>query len=64
MVLIACYGKIVWVLTKRIDSDLMKNKSSKDNCENPIGSTGNVRTITQTTDTSKDKFQLAEKKTQ
>ena len=59
IILTFCYGKIVWVLTRRINTDLMKNKSSMDksaNCDPSIyGKT--------TGDPSKDKFQLARKNT-
>ena len=34
MILIICYGKIIWVLTRRINTDLMKNKF-------PINNSGN-----------------------
>ena len=57
MVLIICYGKIVWVLTRRINTDLMKGKPSIGNPENGKDPKGKA------TDTGKDKFQLARKNT-
>ena len=57
IVLIICYGKIVWVLTRRINNDLMKPQSALDksqNCRDPS---------IEITDPSKDKFQLARKNT-
>ena len=61
MVLIICYGKIVWVLTRRINTDLMKSKSARDSSDNVSSST--VGTISQGADTGKDKFQLARRNT-
>ena len=63
MVLIICHGKIVWVLTRRINTDLMKNKSTTVNSDNICGPTVNARTVTQVVDTGKDKFQLARRNT-
>ena len=63
MVLIICYGHIVWVLTRRINTDLLKNKSAVDNCENVSEPTNNARTNTKSMDLSKEKFQLARRNT-
>ena len=52
VVLIMCYGKIVWVLTRRINTDLMKAKTAMDNSDRG-----------KYTDTGKVKFQLARKNT-
>ena len=57
MVLIICYGNIIWVLTKRINTDLMKNASKMDN------STYTNETMSQVADTGRDKFQLARRNT-
>ena len=63
-VLIICYGKIVWVLTRRINTDLIKPKAAMDKSENVRDSTVNeVKTPTQTIDTGKDMFQLARRNT-
>ena len=51
IILIICYGKIVWVLTRRINSDLIENKSTK------IAEHGTVK------DTGKDMFELARRNT-
>ena len=51
MILIICYGKIVWVLTRRINNAMISS-------HNESGST-----VKQTTDASKDKFQLARRNT-
>ena len=61
MVLIICYGQIIWVLTRRINTDLMENKSKSttDNCDTTI----NVSTITKSVDPGKEKFQLARRNT-
>ena len=48
-ILIICYAKIIWVLTRRINTDLMENKSTS--------------TAKQDTDTAKDQFQLARRNT-
>ena len=48
-ILIICYAKIIWVLTRRINTELMENKSSS--------------TAKQETDTGKDKFELARRNT-
>ena len=63
MVLIVCYGKIVWVLTKRINTDPMKKISAMDNSDNVSDSTTEVKTTNQVTDTAKDNFQLARRNT-
>ena len=55
MVLIICYGKIVWVLTRRINADLLKTESKGDN---DCG-----LTVKQVSDSGKDKFQLARRNT-
>ena len=59
MILIICYGKIVLVLTRRINTDLIKLKSPVNNSENVGNPAGNA----QATDTGKDKFQLARRNT-
>ena len=61
LVLIVCYGQIIWVLTRRINTDLMKNKSAESNSDNV--SEDNARTTTKAVDTSKEKFQLARRNT-
>ena len=63
MVLVICYGKIVWVLTKRINTDPMKNISAMGCSENVCGSTTGAKTTNQVTDTAKEKFQLARRNT-
>ena len=60
MVLIICYSKIVWVLTRRINTDLMKTKSAIDNSEFPGAKVNNS---IQVKDTGKDKFELARRNT-
>ena len=55
IVLVFCYGRIVWILTRRINTDLLQNKSK-------------IRNIGQVSETnvgnnSKDKFQVARKNT-
>ena len=56
IVLIFCYGRIVWVLTRRINNDVMKTKSKFDDSDS--GST-----VKRTADTGRDKFQLARRNT-
>ena len=63
MVLIICYGQIIWVLTTRINTDLMKNKSPMDNSDNVCRLTDNGRTNTKALDLGKEKFQLARRNT-
>ena len=63
LILIICYGKIVWVLTRRINTDLMKSKFTKDNSETFSYETVNAKTVKQATDTAKDKFSLARRNT-
>ena len=58
MVLVLCYSKIVWILTRRINSDLMKSESKLDDSDNDSGST-----VRQAGDTGRDKFQLARRNT-
>ena len=61
IILIICYGKIVWVLTKRINHDLIKSKCAVDNSEK--GKDPSVSSANQVKDTAKDKFQLARRNT-
>ena len=63
MVLIICYGKIVWVLTRRINTDLMKSKPTMGNSEKYNEPKRKANSVTQATDTGKDKFQLARRNT-
>ena len=55
LILIFCYGKIVWVLTRRINTDLIKTTSqcTIDDSKNVIN----------TTDTGRVKFQMARRNT-
>ena len=62
MVLIICYGHIIWVLTGRINTDLLKNKSQVNS--NNIGETTDIaKTNTKCMDLGKEKFQLARRNT-
>ena len=61
IVLILCYGKIVWVLTQRINSDLIKSKSAEENSEK--GKDPSVNASNKVKDIGKDKFQLARRNT-
>ena len=63
MILIICYGQIIWVLTRRINTDLMKPKPQVDNFQNCTDESGPNTTVTQITDTSRDKFELARRNT-
>ena len=64
MVLIFCYGKIVWVLTKRINTDLLKTQPKVENSDNSTGPiVNNTKAVNQITDTGRDKFQLARRNT-
>ena len=58
VVLVLCYGKIVWVLTRRINADLIKTESKEDDSDNDRGST-----VNQAADTGRDKFLLARRNT-
>ena len=62
-VLIICYGKIVWVLTRRKNTDLIKSKPPADNSKNVFEPTDNVKTVSQAIDSGKEKFQLARRNT-
>ena len=61
IILIICYGKIVWVLTKRINSNLIKHKSEVENSDKDKDPSAN--TSNKARDTGKDKFQLARRNT-
>ena len=63
MILIICYGKIVWVLTRRINTDVMKSKSTTVGFVNVSSSAVNTETIRQVTDNGKEKFQLSRRNT-
>ena len=63
MVLIICYSKIVWVLTRRINNDLVKPQYTVNNSEDVTSSVDNTKIVTQTTDPGTDKFQLARRNT-
>ena len=58
IVLIICYGKIVWVLTRRINTDWIKPQSTVDISNNVIGPIE-----TKSVDPAKDKSQLARRNT-
>ena len=58
MVLVLCYGKIVWVLTRRINTDLIKIESKVNDSDNDNGLTAK-----QTVDSGRDKFQWARRNT-
>ena len=60
MVLIICYGQIIWVLTRRINTDLMKSKPTAENTDVPGA---NSNTAIPVKDTGKDMFQLARRNT-
>ena len=60
IVLIVCYSKIVWVLTRRINTDLMKSHCDVNNSKTVSNSVGNAKIVTQIADPGKDKFQLVE----
>ena len=60
VVLIICYGKIVWILTKRINTDSMENISAMDNTED---FTVNTRVMSPASDPGMGKFQLARRNT-
>ena len=62
-VMVLIIGKIVWVLTKRINSDPVQNISAMDTSDNVCGSTTEAKTPNQLTDTAKEKFQLATRNT-
>ena len=57
-VLIFCYCKIIWVLTRRINTDLMQDITKTDHSGTEIS--GRVKSAK---DTGKDLFQLARKNT-
>ena len=65
IILIICYGKIVWVLTRRINTDLIKTtcKATVDNSNNFCGPINNFRTISKSVDLGNEKFQLARRNT-
>ena len=58
LVLIVCYGQIIWVLTRRINTDLIENNSDKVSA-----STDNAGSSTKAVDPGKEKFQLARRNT-
>ena len=63
MVLIICYSKIVWILTRRINNNLLKPQSDINNSENLSKSVDNAKRVTQSTHPGMDKFQLARRNT-
>ena len=63
IILIFCYTKIVWVLTRRINTDLLNTKSAIDNSDNLSNTTTNGRIVKQVANTANEKFQLARKNT-
>ena len=58
-----CYGKIVWVLTRRIKNDIMKPQSDINNSKNASNSVDNDKIMSQIMDSGKDRFQLAKRNT-
>ena len=63
IILTICYGKILWVLTRRINTDLIETKYTVDKSQDCIDQAICDKTLTQATDPGKDKFQLARKYT-
>ena len=63
MVLIICYGQIIWVLTTRINTDLMKPKPQVDKSKKFSDLSSPDTAVKQVTDTNKEKFQLARRNT-
>ena len=67
LILVICYGKIVWVLTRRINTNLIKTTSqyTKDNAESAMNTNTSVinNSVTPASDTGKVKFQLARRNT-
>ena len=63
LVLIICYGQIIWVLTTRINTDLMKPKPQVDKSQNSSNLSSPHTNFSQVIDTNKEKFQLARKNT-
>ena len=63
MILVICYGKIIWVLTRRINTDLMKNKSSISKSGSKSEPPIDAKISTHIKVTGKDKFQLARRNT-
>ena len=60
-VLVICYGKIVWMLTRRINIDLITDRSMGSNTEQLSDTSVKVKAITK--DEHKNKFQLARRNT-
>ena len=63
LVLTICYGKILWVLTTRINTDLMVNKFGQRNIQTINDPTVHIQPSTQRADPGRDKFQLARNNT-
>ena len=63
LILIICYGQIIWVLTRRINTDLMKNKSVLKDSESCNDREKNTNIATQVRDTGRDMFQVARRNT-
>ena len=61
IVLTVCYGKILWVLSRRINTDFMKTKHG--NSEHISEPTPDAKIVKQTTNTANYKFQLARRNT-
>ena len=61
MVLIICCSKIIWVLTRRINTDLIENKYGNDNSKNIGNPEG--KTETKVKDLGRDTFHLAKRNT-
>ena len=63
IVLTVCYGKILWILTRRINTDLMKTRPVMGNSEHINEPTANAKIVKEKTNIVKDNFQLARRNT-
>ena len=63
LILIICYGKIVWVLTRRINTNLIKTTSQSTISKNVIKTSAINNSLTKATDMGRVKFQLARRNT-
>ena len=63
IVLTVCYGKILWILTRRINTDLMKTRPVMGNSEHINEPIPNAKIVQEETNIVKDNFQLARRNT-
>ena len=63
IILVFCYGRILWMLSRRINTDISDGRSKFNHSSNSNEVTGHTDEIGKIKDIQKDKFQIARRNT-